>query len=96
MTKPNQGSKKLKLQDIANCLDVLCKANAAIVSSNPQLSTEILIAIETLMMAYHTKEKENSLKAHQKLESSCTKFTKIEEDTITDLVTGEILYKGTR
>ena len=90
MTNTTRQSKKLELQDLMNCLDILCKANAAIVGVNPQLSMEIVSAIETIMIVCNAEQS----RKEEELNNFCAKYKKIEEDTITDLFSGEILYEG--
>ena len=86
-------SKKLEFKDIMYCLDILCRASAAVVKTNPELSSEIVTATELLTMACNTEH--SMTKEEEKLNKFCEKYEKIEEDTITDLFSGEILYQGT-
>ena len=85
--------KKLELNDIMLCLDILCRASAAVVKTNPQLSSEIIAATEILTMACST-ESEKIEEKHDELNNSLAGLNKIKKDVITDLFSNEILYEG--
>ena len=75
-------------------LDILCRAGAAVVKTNPELSNEIITVTERLMMACNTAS-ERTEEYYDEFNNTSTRFKKIEEDIITDLFSNELLYKGT-
>ena len=92
MTKKIESSKKLKHKDFMYCLDVLCRASSAVAKTNPQLSKELITAIDILTVAGNTEQ--SMTREEEKINKFCEKYEKIEEDTITDLFSGDVLYKG--
>jgi|GEM_PF-5520550 len=84
---------KLELDDIMHCLDILCRASAAVVKTNPQLAGEIRTVTEILTMACSAGS--GKIEAtHEKLNESSAALNKIKKDVITDLFSNEVLYEG--
>ena len=93
MTKKTNTGNKLSHGELINCLDVFCRANCVIAKTDPQLSKEMLSVIETLTFAC-SAEQSITREEEERINRFCKKYDKIEEGTITDLFTGDIIYKG--
>lgn len=92
-TEPIKGKNILSQHAITGCLDVLCKAHAQIAPVDDNLAEEISNAIETIMQAYNTDElPAEDLDVIQAKGGESSKLINME--TIVDIFTGEILYKG--
>lgn len=86
-------SKMLSPQAVTGCLDVLCKAYAQVAPVDANLAKEITQAIETIMEACNTPEKqEENVELTSK--NDAEQFKQLNSEVIEDIFTGEILYKG--
>ena len=86
--------KKLKPEILLSCIDVLCKANVSLRDTDSRLATEISEAIQALTHAienYADKEEEGVIRR-----DNAKKQIKSLEDTVVDLFTNEIIYRGSK
>ena len=89
----NGGKKKLQYDVIFSCLDVLSRANATVVGSDPKLAADIANAIESLSCALQMAEKTEDVQEYRK-KNTVSKYLNERDEVIVDVLTNEILYKG--
>lgn len=85
--------KKLQYDVLFSCLDVLSRANATVVGSDPKLASDISDAIESLSCALQMAEKPGEVKEYRK-KNNALKYVNECDDVIVDVLTNEILYKS--
>lgn len=86
----NQKKQKLPSEVFLTCLDVLCRANATVIDSDPNLAADISQAIESLSSAIQaTDTGEDSQEA---LENKvAAQNISLKPDEIIDVLTNEVI-----
>ncbi len=77
----------------SSCLDVLSRANATVVGSDPKLASDISEAIESLSCALQMADKGEDIKEYRK-KNNALKYVNECDEIIVDVLTNKILYKS--
>ena len=94
MDKITKQTNRLELQDVMLCLDILCRASATVIKTNPELSGEIMTITEILTKACNTGSKKVE-EYFNELQNTSARLKEAKKEVITDLFTNEVLYEWT-
>lgn len=88
----NNPKKKLQYDVLFNCLDVLSRANATVIGSDPNLALDIIGAIESLSSVLQMADIPKETQEYRK-KNAASKYVNECDREIVDVLTNEILYK---
>ncbi len=80
---------------LISCLDVLCRANANVIESDPKLAADISQAIEALSQSLNTKVAQEETEQYRKKDNA-SKYVAEYDDDIVDVLTNKIIYKQSK